>query len=891
MSDNKVGVVAATFPKSVASKSESGKKLQSLFEEFYAKNKFKEGDKSNEVANKFQKNKKFNDSKVQFVNEGLNRIGKGKKRKFANLSSSSNDIDGDGSMQHEKKKVKNLDVNYENLQTATDKIKKNEAGITNSLTSEGKCFPRNNKQKSDFVKKPISFLSNTVKKKQPSITGKAEDEEKFNKAYDFSSAKLKFSPFKLVNKNKNDLQDNIFNESNESGNENFENDRTDDKKSKKDSNLSRKKFQNLDSVPAKSKKRKEIKEQEVGESDGSNNAEEECEMYIKDNKKSKMPSNLSKTKFQNLDSVPGKSKKKKEIKKQKVFNVYDVSDDEKKECETFVKNENLSKKKFQNINGMKSSEKDKNVDQNESDDKKSKNDSNMSKTKFQNLDSVPGKSKKKKEIKKQKVFNVYDVSDDEKKECETFVKNEKLSKKKFQNIDDHAFNGMKSSEKDKNVDQNESDDKKSKKDSNMSKTKFQNLDSVPGKSKKKKEIKKQKVFNVYYVSDDEKKECETFVKNEKLSKKNFQDIDDDAFNSMKSPKKDKNVNQNGSESESNSSDEEGFKDSVEAHKGKKNKKLSKKKNKISKKVDNVDKSMEFQSESAASDSEHDTFNKLREKKVKNTSSPVNMLNKKESENFISPSANDEPEEGRTVSVGNLPILSAKKILFKLFSPFGPIETIRLRGAIPVKPNMPMKVAEITESFHSKLHNLRGFVTFKERSSAVESLILNGTLVDDRHIFVDLAGAPGEKRAYDDKRTIFVGNLPFDVEEETIWSTFSQCGLIERIRVVRDRITGAGKGIAYVLFHKTEAKEKALTLKDVEIGNRNLRIQPVERSNHKKEENAHNSKSSLNSFKSKAIRMKRNLQRPNSRKTIKKMEKKIKKMHKKKKIASQFKNMI
>lgn len=38
-----------------------------------------------------------------------------------------------------------------------------------------------------------------------------------------------------------------------------------------------------------------------------------------------------------------------------------------------------------------------------------------------------------------------------------------------------------------------------------------------------------------------------------------------------------------------------------------------------------------------------------------------------------------------------------------------------------------------------------------------------------------------------------------MEDETLWEHFSQCGEIYSVRVVRDKKTGIGKGIAYVRF--------------------------------------------------------------------------------------------
>lgn len=53
-----------------------------------------------------------------------------------------------------------------------------------------------------------------------------------------------------------------------------------------------------------------------------------------------------------------------------------------------------------------------------------------------------------------------------------------------------------------------------------------------------------------------------------------------------------------------------------------------------------------------------------------------------------------------------------------------------------------------------------------------------------------------------KRTIFIGNLPHDVQEEELWQLFLKKAKklhIQRVRVVRDKHTGNCKGIGYITF--------------------------------------------------------------------------------------------
>ena len=55
---------------------------------------------------------------------------------------------------------------------------------------------------------------------------------------------------------------------------------------------------------------------------------------------------------------------------------------------------------------------------------------------------------------------------------------------------------------------------------------------------------------------------------------------------------------------------------------------------------------------------------------------------------------------------------------------------------------------------------------------------------------------------DEKKSVFVGNLAFDEQEETLWKAFSDCGEVVNVRIIRDAKTNLGKGNFYLLyFHK------------------------------------------------------------------------------------------
>ncbi|XP_027044444.1 LOW QUALITY PROTEIN: RNA-binding protein 34-like [Pocillopora damicornis] len=184
---------------------------------------------------------------------------------------------------------------------------------------------------------------------------------------------------------------------------------------------------------------------------------------------------------------------------------------------------------------------------------------------------------------------------------------------------------------------------------------------------------------------------------------------------------------------------------------------------------------------------------------------------------------ENPERvARTVFVGNLPVTLSRKKLKQMFAIYGEVESVRFRSAALAKPGLSRKVAMKKREFHSDRHNINAYVVFKERKSALKSLSSNGLEVGGFHIRVDITGKDIE---HDHTRSIFVGNLPFDTEEEPLRQAFSEFGEIEGVRIVRDSKTGAGKGFGFILFKERDGVMFALRRHKIEFQGRQLRIFP------------------------------------------------------------------
>uniref|UniRef100_A0AAA9SBR8 RNA binding motif protein 34 n=1 Tax=Bos taurus TaxID=9913 RepID=A0AAA9SBR8_BOVIN len=143
---------------------------------------------------------------------------------------------------------------------------------------------------------------------------------------------------------------------------------------------------------------------------------------------------------------------------------------------------------------------------------------------------------------------------------------------------------------------------------------------------------------------------------------------------------------------------------------------------------------------------------------------------------------------RTVFVGNLPVTCNKKKLKSFFKEYGQIESVRFRSL--------------------------------DESAATKALERNGAqFAEGFRVRVDLATETSSR----DKRSVFVGNLPYKVEESAVEKHFLACGNVVAVRIVRDQVTGVGRGFGYVLFENTDAVHLALKLNNSELMGRKLRV--------------------------------------------------------------------
>uniref|UniRef100_A0A131YIJ2 Nucleolar protein 12 n=1 Tax=Rhipicephalus appendiculatus TaxID=34631 RepID=A0A131YIJ2_RHIAP len=185
---------------------------------------------------------------------------------------------------------------------------------------------------------------------------------------------------------------------------------------------------------------------------------------------------------------------------------------------------------------------------------------------------------------------------------------------------------------------------------------------------------------------------------------------------------------------------------------------------------------------------------------------------------------DTPDKDeRTIFVGNLPGTATQKAVRHVFSKYGTIESIRFRSIVPAKESLSKKVAFISKALHSNKQTVNAYVVFKAKEAVNKALTLNGGVLFGNHIRVDCVGAP--KSQVSEKQTVFVGNLAHEVQDEELWKLFAECGDVVAVRLVRDKVTGMGKGFGFVTFKQMDGAALALEMTGREVSGRPIRVSP------------------------------------------------------------------
>lgn len=127
-----------------------------------------------------------------------------------------------------------------------------------------------------------------------------------------------------------------------------------------------------------------------------------------------------------------------------------------------------------------------------------------------------------------------------------------------------------------------------------------------------------------------------------------------------------------------------------------------------------------------------------------------------------------------------------------------------------------------------------FIYYATEKAMKKALALDGQNYHGKNIKVKHAKPQNREKKQEDEGktndalTVFVGNLPFEIEEDDLRKSFGECGEVEAIRMLRGP-NGNFKGIAFVVFKTLKAVRKALLRDSEEYQGRNIKVsKPQER---------------------------------------------------------------
>ena len=205
---------------------------------------------------------------------------------------------------------------------------------------------------------------------------------------------------------------------------------------------------------------------------------------------------------------------------------------------------------------------------------------------------------------------------------------------------------------------------------------------------------------------------------------------------------------------------------------------------------------------------------------------------------------NKQNDDRTLFFGNVPIETTTKQLKRMLVEMlgdGCVESIRFRSVAVAGTKVSetgnyklwRKASANKGKYNPDRATKNAYVVFKTIDITDNAVDLNGHLFKDNHLRVDRIGKKNHKKE-DQKRSVFLGNLPFNVEEEQIHTFFAK-GVsggeesIVNVRVIRDKGTNMGIGIGYVEFADDSYTSEAVALNGGVLAGRPVRVQRCHKS--------------------------------------------------------------
>lgn len=174
-----------------------------------------------------------------------------------------------------------------------------------------------------------------------------------------------------------------------------------------------------------------------------------------------------------------------------------------------------------------------------------------------------------------------------------------------------------------------------------------------------------------------------------------------------------------------------------------------------------------------------------------------------------------------VWIGNLPFSVSKEVLRTWLVDHSDITAEMITRIHMPGPNDSKPANKVVEKKFGKVEHNKGFayVDFSTAEGVEQAVELSEQLLFGRRLLIknnkSFEGRPQktkEESRNDGKppsKRIFLGNLSYDVTEESLKEHFEKCGAIESVKVATFEDSGKCKGYAWIVFEELEAAQSAV----------------------------------------------------------------------------------
>lgn len=179
-------------------------------------------------------------------------------------------------------------------------------------------------------------------------------------------------------------------------------------------------------------------------------------------------------------------------------------------------------------------------------------------------------------------------------------------------------------------------------------------------------------------------------------------------------------------------------------------------------------------------------------------------------------------------IGNAPLTATRDKIRNIFHHYGKVESVRIRNVLPQNQKMSKRAAAQTGKFSELQKSLTFYVKY-EKEESVKAALASGKHELDGHQLIITSAADIK---YDPDCSVFVGNLHLKITEDDLIKHFTPVVDVNAVRVVRDKNSHEGIGIAFVRLSDPTLLKKALTLNGSQLLGREIRVTKISKKKNK-----------------------------------------------------------